>query len=312
MSWRDQVTLQFAWLLQFTNAVGFFFLLFLAIKYGHIRLGRRDEKPEFSYMTTLAMLLAAGAGPGCLVFATAGPLSNRFGNFFAQPAYRSQDEVDLFALNVSVFEWGILMWTRYTLIGVCMALAGNRFGLPLTIRSCFFPILGHYTWGWMGDVIDGIALVAGVAGSIIIMTFTIVQIVTCMMYLGWMDSNSSEEDIKSTRNLSICVVTIMSTASVISGLRGGVRFFSRVAMMLCTLLVLLLTTLDDTKYVLNLSVQEIGYHLQTSMFQLNFWTDAFGQLRAGSGRATDGGASDPTWFNTQFAIYHSVSYVRSM
>lgn len=305
--WHEQISFKIAWLLQLSTAVTFFFLLFIMGKYGHIRLGRPGEKPEFSFVATLALLLAAGGGPGMIIFSAVGPSANRFGNFFGQPGYRSQDEVDMFAINTSVFEWGILLWTRFALVAVAVSLAGHRFGLPLTIRSCFYPMLGAYTWGWIGDVIDGVAVVTVVAGSALVMCYAIVQIVICFAYLGWMDRESSADDVKMMQNLSIWVATILSTASVISGLRGGIRFFSRAAIGLCTLLVFVIFIMDDTKFLLNLQVQEVGYHLQTSLFQLNFWTDAFGQLRPGSGRAIDGGAADESWYRTTFALYHSAS-----
>jgi choline-glycine betaine transporter len=162
----------------------------------------------------------------------------------------------------------------------------------------------------MGDVLDGMAIVSALVGSCLIMTFSIVQLVVCFMYLEWMDTDSTKEDIAMMQNVTIWVITILSTASVISGLRGGVRFFSRTALAFCTLLLLLVLIMDDTKFLLNLQVQEVGYHLQTSIFQLSFWTDAFGQLRPGEGRAIDSKASDPLWYNSIIGASHAASYVQ--
>jgi choline-glycine betaine transporter len=61
--------------------------------------------------------------------------------------------------------------------------------------------------------------------------------------------------------------------------------------------------LDDTKFLLNLIAQETGYYFQNSMLEINFWTDAFGQLREGSGRAVDGKAADQGWTDAWSVFY---------
>jgi BCCT, betaine/carnitine/choline family transporter len=60
---------------------------------------------------------------------------------------------------------------------------------------------------------------------------------------------------------------------------------SNLAMGVGTLLLILVFFMDDTKFLLNVQVQEVGLYLQAGLFQLNLWTDAFGQLKEGSGRA---------------------------
>lgn len=297
-AWSDEIKSRLIWLLQLSSALSFYFVLFIAYKYGHIHLGRPNEKPEFSFATA-AMLMASTTGPTFLVFGVADPMYRARFNYYELPGYHSQDEADMFVINMTVFRWGMLIWTHIALVGVAMSVASHRFGLPLTFRSCFYPILGAYTWGWIGDMIDGIALVSTVVGASITMGFTSWQIVTCMVYLGWVGNTPDETGLMLT--LTITVATILSTASAISGLRGGVRFFSRVAFGLCALLLCLAVAMDDTKFLLNLQVQEIGYSLQTSIFQLNFWTDAFGQLQAGSGQALDSEASSTSWY-----LHHSV------
>jgi choline-glycine betaine transporter len=71
----------------------------------------------------------------------------------------------MFALNMTITNWGISGWAPYLIVAVAMGLAGHRFNLPMTFRSCFYPILGQYTWGWIGDLIDGFAIVVTVAGK---------------------------------------------------------------------------------------------------------------------------------------------------
>jgi choline-glycine betaine transporter len=118
---------------------------------------------------------------------------------------------------------------------------------------------------------------------------------TGLIYTGWIDKEATPEEITSIQNVIIWVVTIISTISVISGLRGAIQLISLVAVTIGCVLTGFIFLADDTKYILNLQVQEIGYFFQTSIFQLNFWTDAFGQLRPGEGRAVDGKAAEQWW-----------------
>ena len=74
------------------------------------------------------------------------------------------DEIDIYALNLTLMHWGAAAWSVYLVVSLTMGLATFRFSLPLTFRSCFFPIIGEYTWGWIGDVLDGFTVVVTVSG----------------------------------------------------------------------------------------------------------------------------------------------------
>jgi choline-glycine betaine transporter len=243
----------------------------------------------------LSMLFTAFVGAEFLVYCVQEPLAHQSSHFFAQAGYRSQDEIDMFAINMAVSNWGIMYWAHYTLIAVCMALAAHRFNLPLIFRSCFYPILGAYTWGWMGDFMDGFVNYVMIGGSASLLVMTARQLVAGFVHLGWIDSRSTQDELNSFTNVTLWLIIFTSSASVISGLQVGIRFMSNAAMSVGLVLLVLVLFLDDTKYLLNLCVQEVGYFLQTSVIQLNFWTDAFGQLRAGSGRAIDGKAAEDWW-----------------
>jgi BCCT family betaine/carnitine transporter len=80
----------------------------------------------------------------------------------------------MYAINLTVNNWAIAGWAPYLVVAICMGLAGHRFKLPLTFRSCLYPILQEYTWGWIGDVIDGFTIV--VTGT------SITRIVPCASF----------------------------------------------------------------------------------------------------------------------------------
>jgi choline-glycine betaine transporter len=288
-----------------SKAIFFFYLIYVVFKYGHVKLGRQDEPPEFSTGAYFAMIFAAGVAVGLFVFGVAEPLWHQESHYYANAGYRSQDEIDMFALNMTVANWGISGWAPYLIVAVAMGLAGHRFNLPMTFRSCFYPILGQYTWGWIGDLIDGFAIVVTVAGVCTSLGLGAIQIVVGFQYLGWVKDDITQDEVSSVQNATIWVITVIATASVISGLNAGIRILSTIAFMLGMVLLFLVFVMDDTKYLLNLQVQEVGYYLQHSIFQLNFWTDAFGQIREGGGRAVDGAAAAAWWMDAWMIFYQA-------
>jgi choline-glycine betaine transporter len=294
--WRSQVSFTCNWLFQGTKAFFFFFLMYITYRFGHLHLAPSAEvRPFFSNLAYFCMIFAAGATVGLLVYSVAEPLEQQTGHFYANAGYRSQDEKDMFAINMAVSDWGISGWTPFAVVAVGMSLASHRYGLPMTFRSCFYPILGHYTWGWMGDVIDAVTIFVTVIGVFVSLGLGAIQLVSALIFLGLVDENSNDSQLQAIQNATIWVITAISTAAVICSLYGGTPALSGAALALSTLLMFLAFITDDTKFLLNLQVQEIGYYLQYSIFQLNFLTDAFGQLREGSGRAVDGHGGDIDW-----------------
>jgi choline/glycine/proline betaine transport protein len=261
--------------------------MLVLFKYGHVHLGRKADKPEFSTPAYVSMIFIASVGNSLLVYSVQEPLTHRMHHFFARAGYRSQDEIDMFAINMTVTNWGVGCWSAYAIVAVALSLAMYRFNLPPTFRSCFYPVLGHYTWGWIGDVIDGLAVLLTLSAICISLGFLSVSLST--------DSTSDRSSVMQTT--VVWVITVLSLASVTSGLKRGMKCLCIFSMALVCILMLIVLTIDDTKFVLNLQVQQVGYYLQHSLFQLNFFTDAFGQLREGSGRAIDGKASEQWWMS---------------
>lgn len=274
--------------------------MFVAYKYGHIRLGETSDKPEFSNLTYFSMIITAGACNSLVVCSVQEPMIHQQHHFFAQSGYRSQDELDMFAINITLVDWGVGSWAVLTVVAIALSLATYRLRLPLIFRSCFYPILGHYTWGWIGDFIDGFTIVVSMFPVIASLGTAGMHLVAGFLYLGWVDELHTDDYLTSIQNVVVWTVTIFSLISVISGIHGGVKIVCLLAISLATLSTFLVFILDDMKFLLNLQVQGTGLYLQTGIFQLNFWTDAFGQLREGSGRAIDGNSSVQTWMQSWF------------
>jgi choline-glycine betaine transporter len=311
------------WFFQGSTGIFVLFHVYLVYRFGHVHFGRRQrvsrpptaetrngaelnshdesdeyqeelEAPEFSTVWYICMILACGLGSGFYATCVSQTLASRAGHFYAAAGYRSQDELDLMSITISLSTWGLSGWSTYLMVAINMCLVVHCFELPMALRSCFYPILRHYTWGWMGDLIDTVAIVSTISGVTTVIGVWSARIVSGFIFNGWVDENATQGHITAIQNTIIWLITIVSTASVLSGLQGGVRILSGWAVAFACLLLFLVAIMDDTKFLLNLIAQETGHYLQT-FFLLNFWTDAFGQLKEGSGRAVDGKATEIGW-----------------
>jgi len=112
------------------------------------------------------MLFSAGVAVGLFFYGVAEPLWHRQSNWYAEAGYHSQDEIDQFALMITMYHWGFAGWSPYIVVAVAAGLAAYRFDLPMTVRSTLYHVLGDHTWGWIGDVIDGFSIVMTVSISI--------------------------------------------------------------------------------------------------------------------------------------------------
>jgi choline-glycine betaine transporter len=191
----------------------------------------------------------------------------------------------------------------YLTVAVSISLASFRFKLPMTFRSGFYPILGEYTWGWMGDLIDGFSIVVTVAGVCTSLGLGAIQISTGLQRIGWVDAVLT--DLFDIQTATIWIITLIATISVMTGVDVGIKYLSILAFSSGMTLTFVVFMMDDSSYILNLMVQTFGYYFQTSIWQLQFHTDAFGQLREGEGRAVDGAAAATWWFDAWTIFYVS-------
>ena len=180
----------------------------------------------------------------------------------------------------------------YVVVGLLLAFVGYRQGLPMTMRSCMYPLIGDKIYGWMGDAIDIISVVCTMFG------------VCTSLGLGVMQLNAGVHRLKSSVEVStlnqiiiIWCVTACATVSVITGLKMGIRRLSETCFALGVFIMMLVFFFDDPWHTLNLLVQSTGYYMQT-IIQLGFHTDAFAQL----GNAHDG-KEKPGWMDSWTIFY---------
>lgn len=89
-----------------------------------------------------------------------------------------------------------------------LGLVSNRMGLPLCIRSCFYPMLGNVVFGTLGDLIDALAMLTTLVAVCASMGIGAIQINT-----GFHAMNSSIEQSQWVQMFLITCVTIMAGVS---------------------------------------------------------------------------------------------------
>ena len=200
---------------------------------------------------------------------------------------RAQD-----AINVTFFHWGIHGWIVYVIVGLLLAYMTYNRGLPMTMRSCFYPLLGDKIFGFLGDVIDVISIIATMFG-----VCTSLGIGAVQLNGGLRRLNRNIKDTIDNQIIIIWCITALATISVVTGIKVGIRRLSEICFAVGMFLLLVVLFYDDTWYLLNVTVQSTGYYLQW-VVQLGFHTDAFAQL----GNAPDG-KEKPGWMNDWTILY---------
>ena len=204
---------------------------------------------------------------------------------------------------ITIYHWGVHAWGTYIVVALAISLASYRFRLPMIFRSTFYPILGEYTWGWMGDFLDGTSIVVTIAGLCTSLGLGSMQMAAGLSRIGWVEEGASESDTKKTQIIVIWVITFITACSVMMGLHIGIKYLSLAAFSLGMILLLAVFMMDKSSYIINLTVQSFGQYLHYVVFQLPFHTDAFGQLKTGEGRAIDENAAAAWWFDAWTIFY---------
>lgn len=224
---------------------------------GIIRIGGRDAKPEFSRLSWFAMLFAAGMGIGLMFWSVAEPVAYYTG-WYGTPlnaAERTEIAREL-AMAATLYHWGIHPWAIYAVVGLALAFFTYNKGLPLTIRSTFYPVLGERIWGKTGDVIDTLAVLATIFGLATSLGLGAQQAASGLKFLFGMESGLNVQ-------LGIIIgVTFVAIISVVRGLDGGVKVLSNFNMIMAALLLVFVILAGPTHAILANAVTTAGNYLE--------------------------------------------------
>jgi len=241
---RPALTSTFDWF--FLSAANIFvvFCLFLIVSpWGGVRIGGPEATPDYGYAGWFAMLFAAGMGIGLMFFGVLEPVYY-FGTPWgdeplgavrpiAEDGTLIEENVGAakrMALAATIYHWGLHPWAIYAVVALALALFSYNKGLPLTIRSAFYPIFGERVWGWWGHVIDTLAVFATLFG------------LATSLGLGAQQANAGLQHIYGVPNtitvqvILISGITLIALISVMRGLDGGVKRLSEINMVVAALL----------------------------------------------------------------------------
>jgi betaine/carnitine transporter, BCCT family len=222
----------FDWLFMVAGNVFVLFCLTLIVSpLGSIRLGGKDATPDFSRISWLAMLFAAGMGIGLMFWSVAEPVAYYTG-WYGTPLNvdARTPEAAQAAMGATMFHWGIHPWAIYGTVAVALAFFSFNRGLPLSIRSAFYPLFGDRVWGWVGHIIDLFAVFATLFGLATSLGFGAQQAASGLSFLFGV------ENAMPTQLAIIFGVTMFAVLSVVRGLDGGVKILSNINMLLALLL----------------------------------------------------------------------------
>jgi len=249
------ISVNFGWYYLLIVAVFLLFCIYIMISpYGKIKLGKKDDEPEFSYPSWLSMLFAAGMGIGLVFYGVASPVSHYMKTPpFADPG--TQEALD-HALPATFFHYGIHAWAIYGIIGLILAYFMFRQDKRGLISASLEPLLGDHMKGTWGKVIDIIAVFATIVGVATTLGFGATQINGGLTYL-WNLPNSFWVQL-----VIIVVVTGLFMISAYAGLDKGIRILSNANMIMATILFLAVLILGPTIYILNSFVESVGTYIQ--------------------------------------------------
>jgi betaine/carnitine transporter, BCCT family len=213
------------------NVFVVFSLLLIVLPVGKIRLGGPTAKPEFTRMSWFAMLFAAGMGIGLMFWSVAEPVAY-FTDWWGTPlnvAARTPEAARA-AMGATMFHWGLHPWAIYAVTALALAFFAFNKGLPLTIRSTFYPLLGEQTWKIPGDIVDVIAVMATIFGLATSLGFGAQQASSGLKFLFGIEPTIG------VQVTIIACVTGVAVISVVRGLEGGVKVLSNFNMILAVIL----------------------------------------------------------------------------
>ena len=263
---RNFVVAWFGTLFTVTMSVITLVIFFLIVSpFGKIRLGGKDSVPEFGFASWVCMLFAAGVGIGMTFYGAAEPLSYYTG-VFGTPLNVSPESEEAYrlAFSATIFHWGLNAWSVYAIIGLSLAFFCYNWKLPLTIRSIFYPLLGKRIWGWQGDVIDIIAVLATLFGLTTSLGLGARQASSGLFYLFDLPNTLL------TQTLVIMFITSVVIFSVYRGLDKGVKVLSNVNIGLAFVLLAFVVLAGPTYSIISSYGQNLVFYFQ-DIIRLSNW-----------------------------------------
>jgi choline/glycine/proline betaine transport protein len=243
----------FSWFYVFVVALILLLTAYLSLsRFSGIKLGPDHSTPDYSYVSWLSMLFAAGMGIGLMFYGVAEPLMH----YLSPPtAQTGTVEAAQEAMKTTFFHWGLHAWAIYALVALTLAYFSYRHDLPLTLRSSLFPLIGDKIYGWRGDLVDIFAVIGTLFGVATSLGVGVLQINAGLNYLFGLGESTQ------TQVILIISITCIAMVSVVSGLDKGIRRLSEFNMILAVALLALILVLGPTVFLFKVFIQNTGSYL---------------------------------------------------
>ena len=237
---------------------------------GKVRLGGTEATPDYTYLGWFSMLFAAGMGIGLMFFGVSEPLSH-FGSAFGGTAMENGVRTDWAPLGAAagdaeaatrlgmaatIYHWALHPWAIYAILALGLALFSFNKGLPLTVRSVFYPLLGERIWGWPGHLIDILAVLATLFGLATSLGYGAAQASSGLNFLFDVPLGNT------TQIVLVIGITAIALASVVAGLDAGVKRLSEINMALALLLMVFVIAVGPTLDILSGFFANLGAYVQ--------------------------------------------------
>jgi choline/glycine/proline betaine transport protein len=255
---KSFIAQKFGWFYMLSVGIFTIFVLFLAISdYGRFKLGPDQSKPAYSNLSWFAMLFSAGMGIGLMFWGVAEPVMH----FTSPPIGEGETkEAAVLAMNTTFFHWGLHAWAIYAVVGLVLAYFAFRHGLPLSIRSALYPLIGDKIHGKIGHTVDTVAVLGTIFGVATSLGFGVLQINSGLNYLFDVPVGIG------VQITLIAAITAIATISVVLGLDGGIKRLSELNLVLAAFLMLFILLAGPTFFLLSATVQNIGSYLSEVVF----------------------------------------------
>lgn len=248
------VTQSFGWFYMLAVATFLFFIVCVALSpWGRIKLGPDHAEPQYSFPAWFAMLFSAGYGIALLFFGVAEPVLH-----YAEPPVGAALTVDSArqAMQIAFFHWGFHIWAIYGLVGLVLAYFAFRHGLPLSMRSALYPLIGDKIHGPIGHTVDVVAILGTLFGIATTLGLSVTQINSGLNYL-W-----PQIPIDAKVQVGVIVAVTAATAgSVVAGLDKGIKRLSILNMALAVILLIFVFIAGPTIHILESFLQNTGAYL---------------------------------------------------
>ncbi len=262
--------------------VTFFFVLVcfgLALwpKSGRTKLGRADDKPDFSNFSWFSMMFGAGIGVGMLTYSTAEPIFHFANNpdvIKGLVEAKSEENVRL-AYKWATFHYAFTPWACYGIVGMALAYFSYNRGLPLTIRSGLVPLFGKHLSGPLGHIVDIVAILATIVGVGVTIGYGVSQFASGLFNITgaeWIISDAGKPTLMA-QLVALVIIMLASIVSAISGVRKGIKWLSNINMGLSFFLLLFFLIFGATVFAFKTFFLAIwDYILAFPKMSLSVWS----------------------------------------